>query len=70
MSILKSKRHIIRNQLPTLWRKPDRILKTRDPNRTQLELDTLDGESIVAIVDRRNGLKSIQKRNSPGGSVA
>ena len=55
--------------LPSLWRKPDRILKTRDPNRTQLELDTLDGGSIVAIVDKRNGLKSIQKRISPGGSV-
>lgn len=55
--------------LPSLWRKPDRILKTRDPNRTQLELDTLDGGSIVMIVDKRNGLKSIQKRISPGGSV-
>ncbi|MGN0833052.1 MAG: hypothetical protein ACI4RD_05330 [Kiritimatiellia bacterium] len=55
--------------LPSLWRKPDRILKTRDPNRTQLELDTLDGGSIVVIVDKRNGLKSIQKRISPGGSV-
>ena len=55
--------------LPSLWRKPDRIIKTRDPNRTQLELDTLDGGSIVAIVDKRNGLKSIQKRISPGGSV-
>ncbi|MBR4939033.1 MAG: hypothetical protein IKZ22_09205 [Kiritimatiellae bacterium] len=55
--------------LPSLWRKPDRILKTRDPNRTQIELDTLDGGSIVAIVDKRNGLKSIQKRISPGGSV-
>ena len=55
--------------LPSLWRQPDRILKTRDPNRTQLELDTLDGGYIVAIVDKRNGLKSIQKRISPGGSV-
>ena len=55
--------------LPSLWRKPDRILKTRDPNRTQIELDTLDGGFIVAIVDKRNGLKSIQKRISPGGSV-
>ena len=55
--------------LPSLWRKPDRIIKTRDPNRTQLELDMLDGGSIVMIVDKRNGLKSIQKRISPGGSV-
>lgn len=55
--------------LPTLWRSPSRVLPTRDPNRTQLELDTLDGGSIVAIVDKRNGFKSVQKRISPGGSV-
>lgn len=55
--------------LPALWRTPDRIVGTRDPNRTQLELDTLDGGCILAIVDRRNGLKSIQKRTGPGGST-
>lgn len=55
--------------LPTLWRKPDRIVQTRDPNRTQLELDTLDGGFILAIVDKRNGLKSIQKRIGSGGSI-
>lgn len=54
--------------LPTLWRSPDRVVATRDPNRTQLELDTIDGGCILAIVDRRNGFKSIQKRTSPGGS--
>lgn len=55
--------------LPCLWRKPDRVLPTRDPNRSQLELDTFDGWSIVMVVDRRNGIKSIQKRKSPGGST-
>ena len=56
--------------LPTLWRSPDRVVATRDPNRTQLELDTIDGGCILAIIDRRNGFKSIQKRTSPGGSGA
>ena len=55
--------------VPCLWRKPDRILPTRDPNRDQLELDTFDGWTIVMVVDGRNGLKSIQKRKSPGGSA-
>ena len=55
--------------LPCLWRKPDRVLPTRDRNRSQLELDTFDGSSIVMIVDRRNGIKSIQKRKRPGGST-
>ena len=55
--------------LPCLWRKPDRVLPTRDPNRSQLELDTFDGWSIMMVVDRRNGIKSIQKRKSPGGST-
>lgn len=55
--------------LPCLWRKPDRVLPTRDPNRSQLELDTFDGWSIVMVVDSRNGIKSIQKRKSPGGST-
>ena len=55
--------------LPCLWRKPDRVLPTRDPNRSQLELDTFDGWSIVMIADHRNGIKSIQKRKSPGGST-
>ena len=50
--------------LPCLWRKPDRVLPTRDPNRTQLELDTLDNWVLVMIVDSRNGIKSIQKRKS------
>ena len=49
--------------LVCLWRKPDRVLPTRDRNRSQLELDTFDGSSIVMIVDRRNGIKSIQKKN-------
>jgi len=55
--------------LPCLWRKPDRVLPTRDPNRSQLELDTFDGWLIMMVVDRRNGIKSIQKRKSPGGST-
>ena len=53
--------------LPTLWRSPDRVLPTRDPNRVQAELDTLDGGKLMAIIDCRNGLKSIQKRKAPGG---
>ncbi|MBR2839474.1 MAG: hypothetical protein IKE55_11855 [Kiritimatiellae bacterium] len=58
--------------LPCLWRKPDRTLPTRDPNRTQLELDTFDNWVIVMIVDARNGIKSIQKRRkeNPKGSTA
>jgi len=55
--------------LPTLWRSPDRIKPTRDPNRDQIELDMIDGGILLAIVDRRNGLKSIQKRKGPGGSI-
>ncbi len=50
--------------LPSLWRNPDRILPTRDPNRFELDLDTLDGGYILAIIDRRDGLKSIQKKLS------
>ena len=53
--------------LPTLWRSPDRVLPIRDPNRVQAELDTLDGGKLVAVIDCRNGLKSIQKRKAPGG---
>ena len=53
--------------LPALWRSPDRVLPTRDPNRVQAELDTLDGGKLVAIIDCRDGLKSIQKRKAPGG---
>jgi hypothetical protein len=45
------------------------VLPTRDPNRSQLELDTFDGWLIMMVVDRRNGIKSIQKRKSPGGST-
>ena len=52
--------------LPTLWRSPDRVLPTRDPNRVQAELDTLDGGKLMAIIDCRDGLKSIQKRKAPG----
>ena len=48
--------------LPELWRNPSRIVTTRDPNRAQVELDTFDGGCILAIIDCRNGLKSIQKR--------
>lgn len=55
--------------LPALWHKPDRILGTRDPNREQYELDLFDGGILVAIIDKRNGLKSIQKRISPKGST-
>jgi hypothetical protein len=55
--------------LPSLWRKPDRIIPTRDPNRLQLELDLFDGGILLMIVDKRNGLKSIQKRIRPGGST-
>ena len=64
--------HLTRQEfelLPTLWRNPDIVLPTRDPNRSQLELETMDGGFIIAIVDKRNGLKSIQKRISPGGSI-
>jgi hypothetical protein len=53
--------------LPVLWRSPDRVLPTRDPNRVQAELDTLDGGKLMAIIDCRDGLKSIQKRKAPGG---
>ena len=53
--------------LPALWRSPDRVLPTRDPNRVQAELDTLDGGMLMAIIDCRDGLKSIQKRKAPGG---
>ena len=53
--------------LPALWRSPDRVLPTRDPNRVQAELDTLDGGKLMAIIDCRDGLKSIQKRKAPGG---
>ena len=53
--------------LPALWRSPDRVLPIRDPNRVQAELDTLDGGKLVAVIDCRNGLKSIQKRKAPGG---
>lgn len=53
--------------LPTLWRSPDRVLPTRDPNRVQAEFDTLDGGMLVAIIDCRSGFKSIQKRKTPGG---
>ena len=53
--------------LPTLWRSPDRVLPTRDPNRVQAEFDTLDGGWLLAVIDCRNGLKSIQKRKAPGG---
>ena len=53
--------------LPTLWRSPDRVLPTRDPNRVQAEFDTLDGGWLVAIIDCRSGLKSIQRRKAPGG---
>ena len=55
--------------VPWIWRKPDRVLSTRDPNRKQLELDTFDGWTLLMIVDGRNGIKSIQKRKSPGGST-
>ena len=55
--------------VPWIWRKPDRVLPTRDPNRKQLELDTFDGWTLLMIVDGRNGIKSIQKRKSPGGST-
>lgn len=48
--------------LPELWRNPSRIESTRDPNRAQVELDTFDGGFIMAVIDCRNGLKSIQKR--------
>ena len=53
--------------LPTLWRSPDRVLPTRDPNRVQAEFDTLDGGWLLAIIDCRSGFKSIQKRKAPGG---
>ena len=55
--------------VPWIWRKPDRVLPTRDPNRKQLELDTFDGWTLLMIVDGRNGIKSIQKRRSPRGST-
>lgn len=55
--------------VPWIWRKPDRVLPTRDPNRKQLELDTFDDWTLLMIVDGRNGIKSIQKRKSPGGST-
>jgi hypothetical protein len=50
-----------------LWRSPDRVLPTRDPNRVQAEFDTLDGGMLLAIIDCRSGFKSIQKRKAPGG---
>lgn len=53
--------------LPTLWRSPDRVLPTRDPNRVQAEFDTLDGGWLLAIIDCRSGFKSIQRRKAPGG---
>jgi len=53
--------------LPALWRSPDRVLPTRDPYRVQAEFDTLDGGWLLAVIDCRNGLKSIQKRKAPGG---
>ena len=53
--------------LPWLWRSPSRVLPTRDPYRVQAELDTLDGGWLLAVIDCRNGLKSIQKRKAPGG---
>ena len=53
--------------LPWLWRSPSRVRPTRDPNRVQAELDTLDGGWLLAIIDCRSGLKSIQKRKAPGG---
>jgi hypothetical protein len=53
--------------LPWLWRSPSRVRPTRDPNRVQAELDTLDGGWLLAIIDGRSGLKSIQKRKAPGG---
>jgi hypothetical protein len=55
--------------LPVLWRNPDRVFNTRDPNRKQYELDLFDGGVLMAIIDERNGLKSIQKRIIPGGST-
>ena len=53
--------------LPWLWRSPSRVRPTRDPNRVQAELDTLDGGWLLAIIDCRSGLKSVQKRKAPGG---
>ena len=55
--------------LPALWHHPNRVVPTRDPNRMRLELDTFDGYCIAMVVDKRNGIKSIQKRKSPGGSA-
>ncbi len=39
------------DMLPSLWRNPDRILQGNDKNTILLQIDTLDGGVLTAVVD-------------------
>ena len=52
--------------LPTLWRNPDRVTKGHSGNDI-LELDTLDGSTLVMIHRRLHGPLTVYKKSA--GSI-
>ena len=42
------------DMLPSLWRNPDRVLPGYDQNSILLQIDTLDGGVLTAIVNIKN----------------
>lgn len=52
--------------LPTIWRAPDRVSKSR--GNDHLELDALDGGVLHLFVSPSSGIRSFYKERSPGGA--
>jgi len=48
--------------LPTVWRKPDRVTKSRD--RDHLEFETFDGGTLHLFVSEQKGIRSFYKTKS------
>ena len=52
--------------LPTIWRSPDKVVKSR--GRDVLELDAMDGGLYRLVVDPVKGIRSFYKTKASGGA--
>ena len=52
--------------LPTIWRSPDKVVKSR--GRDVLELDAMDGGLYRLVVDPVKGIRSFYKTEASGGA--